>query len=106
MPVRCSWLLLHWYSVRYSLVGTICTCLILTAGSFDHESAAGGAPRVQDGGKRRAASWDATGSRGEEGNEPHVHGGYEELLTNIPEQDLIPAYRALQRGVELNVRRI
>ena len=32
-----------------------------------------------------------------------MHGGYAELLANVPERDL-PAYRALGRGLELYVR--
>lgn len=101
----CAWLCLRRFSLPYSLVGTTFTwCLVkLTVGSLVEKSAAEDAPRVHDGGNRRAASWGATGGREEDEREEYVHGRYAELLANIPERDL-PAYRALERGVELHVR--
>lgn len=91
-------------SLSYSLVGTILTwCLVLTVGSFVHESAAGAAPSLHYGGNRQAASWSITGDREADEEEAYVHGRYAELLATIPERDL-PAYQAMGRGMELYVR--
>lgn len=100
----CSWSWLGRCSLPCSLVVVIFTwCLVPTVGSFGQESAAGVAPSAHDGGNRPSASWDSTGGQETDENEAYVHGGYEELLANIPERDL-PAYRALGRGLELYVR--
>lgn len=84
-------------------------CLVLTVGSFVHgftAAVAGDTSRVHDGGDRGAAPWAATSGRDENPleREAQVYEGDAELLVaNVPERDL-PAYRALQRGVELHVR--